>query len=130
MKTWKVFSILALWTMACGPGSAQSSQRLTAADFEKKITTVADKTVLDVRTPDEYQEGHLAGAIMIDINKSDFKAKLAKLDKNKPVFVYCAGGGRSGSATEVMEELGFKQVYDLKGGLNAWKKAGKPVSKK
>lgn len=120
---------MVLLIVACGQGSSQSSQVLSPADFEKKVSSITDKTVLDVRTADEYKEGHLAGAIMIDFYKDDFKANLAKLDKNKPVFVYCAAGGRSGSAREVMEEMGFKQVYDLKGGMNAWRKAGKPVTK-
>jgi rhodanese-related sulfurtransferase len=129
MKTMKVLSVMVLLIVACGQGSSQSSQVLSPADFEKKVSSITDKTVLDVRTADEYKEGHLAGAIMIDFYKDDFKANLAKLDKNKPVFVYCAAGGRSGSAREVMEEMGFKQVYDLKGGMNAWRKAGKPVTK-
>ena len=115
--------------VACGQGTSQSSQVLSPADFEKKVSAVPDKTVLDVRTADEYKEGHLAGAIMIDFYKDDFKTKLSKLDKSKPVFVYCAGGGRSGSAREIMEGMGFKQIYDLQGGMKAWTKAGKPVIK-
>src|SRR5690349_11458351 len=129
MKTMKVFSITVLLMVACGQGTSQSSQVLSPADFEKKVSAVPDKTVLDVRTADEYKEGHLAGAIMIDFYKDDFKTKLSKLDKSKPVFVYCAGGGRSGSAREIMEGMGFKQIYDLQGGMKAWTKAGKPVIK-
>jgi len=100
---------------------------LAVNEFETKLSSTGVKTVLDVRTREEYDQGHMADAQQIDFYKSDFRQQLEKLDKNKPVFVYCAAGGRSSSASGMLAEMGFKQVYDLKGGLNAWKKAGKPI---
>lgn len=123
------FSVLIFLLMACSPSSGQSLEVLAPDEFEKKLTSTKDKQVVDVRKADEFANGHLAGAVQIDYFKKDFKSQVAKLDKNKPVFVYCASGGRSGSASEVLEELGFKKIYDLKGGMNAWVKAGKPISK-
>lgn len=110
---------LLLLAMAFVGCQAQSNQ-LTADQFEAKLTAIKEKQVLDVRTAEEFAGGHLSGAKQIDFYKDDFKANLAKLDKNKPVFVYCAGGVRSGSAAKILSDMGFKQIYDLKGGIRAW----------
>lgn len=120
--------VLIFLLTACLQTSGQNSEILTPDEFEKKLSSIKDKQVVDVRTAEEFASGHLAQAVMIDYYKSDFKSQIAKLDKNKPVFVYCAAGGRSGSATEILQDLGFKKVYDLKGGYRAWTSAGKPVS--
>jgi rhodanese-related sulfurtransferase len=93
---------------------------VTPEEF-KKLMAKKDAQLIDVRTPGEYNEGHISNAKNIDFNSADFKAKLEKLDKNKPVLVYCAVGGRSGKAAAMLKEMGFKEVYDLKGGFNAWK---------
>jgi rhodanese-related sulfurtransferase len=114
-------------TIACSPSGAQSSELLAPSDFERKLTATTEKQIVDVRTAEEFAGSHVSGAVMIDYYKKDFKAQVAKLDRSKPVFIYCAAGGRSGSATEVLEELGFKKIYDLKGGMKAWINAGKPV---
>ena len=108
---------------------AQSSQLLSVSEFEKKLSATKDKIVLDVRTQGEYASGHLTNAMMIDYYKSDFKQQLTKLDKSTPVFVYCAAGGRSGSATEILTGMGFKQVFDLEGGMKAWTKGQKSIVK-
>ena len=107
---------------------AQTIQ-LNANEFEKKLTSIKDKTVLDVRTKEEYTQGHLANATMIDYYKDDFKQQLTKLDKSKPIFVYCAAGGRSGSACKLLQDLGFSRIFDLQGGMRAWTGANKPVAK-
>jgi len=85
--------------------------------------------LLDVRTPEEWSEGIIEGATMANIYEADFDANLAKLDKEKPVAVYCKSGGRSGQAMAKMNELGFKEVYNLKGGIGAWNGADKPTVK-
>ncbi|NOT73442.1 MAG: rhodanese-like domain-containing protein [Cyclobacteriaceae bacterium] len=105
------------------------SRVLDVKSFDAKMASVKDKTILDVRTPDEYSQGHLTSAVMVDYNKPDFKQQLTKLDKAKPVFVYCAAGVRSAGASKALIELGFTQVYDLQGGINAWKKAQMPIVK-
>jgi rhodanese-related sulfurtransferase len=82
-----------------------------------------------VRTPEEYQEGHLKNALNYNINGSDFDNQLSNLDKTKPVMVYCLGGGRSAEAAEIMEKKGFVEVYNMQGGIMKWNAANKPTDK-
>jgi rhodanese-related sulfurtransferase len=110
---------------------AQSSVKdLAPEDFQKKLKSTEQAILIDVRTPGEVQQGMIAGAVPIDFNSPDFKSKISKLDKTKPYFVYCAAGGRSSKAANMMEELGFKKVYNLMGGITAWQDEGLPVKKK
>ena len=96
-------------------------------DFEKAITG-KDVQVLDVRTAGEFAGGHLKNALSADWNNpAQFKERVAYLDKNKPVYVYCLVGGRSSAAATWLKNNGFTQVVDLAGGIRDWKKAGKPV---
>ena len=97
-------------------------------DAMRKADTNAT-VVLDVRTKKEYREGHIPGSVMIDFNADDFEQQVAKLDKEKTYLVHCAAGGRSARACKKMEQLGFKKLYNLEGGMGAWEKAGKPVEK-
>ncbi len=82
---------------------------------------------LDIRTPAEFAGGHLNGATNIDYYAAGFRAELEKLDRNKSYVVYCHTGNRSGKATALMSELGFRHVYDVQGGIAAWQQAGLPV---
>jgi rhodanese-related sulfurtransferase len=77
--------------------------------------------IIDVRTDGEVAQGIIAGAQQIDISKPNFNAELAKLDKNAPVLVYCAAGGRSKTALDQMKSLGFAEVHNLARGYGAWK---------
>jgi len=95
--------------------------------FKAGLNDKTNEILLDVRTPGEYQEGHIKGSLNIDWNNSNFSDEVAKLDKNKPVFVYCKSGGRSGSAVQALKGMGFKEVYDLDGGIMQWKNAGMPL---
>ncbi len=87
----------------------------------------ANLVVLDVRTPDEYAEGHLAGATLLDFYDDDFADQLAQLDPDVPYLLYCRSGNRSGQTAEMMSELGFVDVADVDGGIVAWTEAGLPV---
>lgn len=78
----------------------------------------ASSIILDVRTLKEYSAGHIDGAINIDYFDNQFKSNLMKLDTSKTVFVYCHSGGRSGQASKTLKVVGFKKVYDLKGGFS------------
>jgi rhodanese-related sulfurtransferase len=86
--------------------------------------------LLDARTQEEWDEGHLKGAKRVDFTAEGFveKAKAA-LDPKKPVLVYCRSGGRSAKAVKALREAGFTTVHDMDGGIIAWEKAGKPVEK-
>lgn len=77
------------------------------------VAGTANFTVLDVRTPEEYQESHLKDSVLIDVLKPDFKQRIAKLDKNKAYKLYCRSGNRSGQALQIMKAQGFKDVENL-----------------
>jgi phage shock protein E len=95
-----------------------AAQRLIA---EKKVV------ILDLRTPEEFKSGHLAGATNLNFNAADFAQQLDRLDKTKSYLVHCASGRRSTASLETFKKLKFKSVIHLDGGIKAWEKAGKPV---
>lgn len=86
-----------------------------------------DLIVLDVRTAEEFAEGHLPGAIMVDFYADDFSDQLAELDPDAPYLLYCRSGNRSGQTQAIMRELGFTDVADVDGGVIAWAEAGLPL---
>jgi rhodanese-related sulfurtransferase len=87
----------------------------------------ADLVVLDVRTPEEFAEGHLDGAVMIDFYRDDFADQIADLDPDVPYLLYCRSGNRSGQTMNIMRELGFSEVWDVDGGIISWNEAGLPL---
>ena len=96
--------------------SKAQTVNLPPQEFIAKIKATKDAQLLDVRTPQEWEVGRIASSNCNNFNDANFKQNLAKLDKNKPVFVYCAAGGRSGKAAPILQEAGFKYVYNLSGG--------------
>ncbi|MFC4230415.1 thioredoxin domain-containing protein [Parasediminibacterium paludis] len=105
---------------------SQSTTNVDVVNFEQAITK-GNMQLLDVRTPAEYQSGHLSNALLADWNnEAEFKRRTAALDKSKPVYTYCLSGVRSAAATQWLRQQGFT-AYHLTGGINAWKKAGRPV---
>jgi len=103
------------------------NETLSVDDFQKKLDEGKNLQVIDVRTADEYNEGHLKGALNIDYRETDFPDKIAKLDKSKTTLVYCLGGGRSAGAAEQMQKMGFYTIYNMEGGMMKWNAANKPV---
>jgi rhodanese-related sulfurtransferase len=99
------------------------------ADEASKIIAEGKTLVVDVRTADEFKDGHIKGAKNIDIMASDFEAQLTKLDKTQPTLVHCQAGGRSMRALKVFEKLGFTHLIHLDEGFGGWEAAGKPVEK-
>ncbi len=129
MKKYSAF-IAALYTaiLLCSC-DAQVKTSLSADDFASGINGKDSVQLLDVRTPGEFQSGHLQHALLADwTNKPEFSRRIQFIDKNKPVYVYCLSGGRSAAAAKKMREEGFENVYELAGGINAWKAAGKPLT--
>lgn len=99
---------------------------LLPAEFNTKL--LAEKGVLiDLRTASEQKKGIIAGAVLLDFFSDNFEASLAKMDKSKTYFIYCASGGRSSEAAETMFKLGFKHIIDLDGGIKKWKEANLPI---
>ncbi len=129
MKNYLIIGLasLAIFFFSCTNGQTGSSQtNFSAIEFSEKIKELPSAPIVDVRTPEEFSKGHLQNAKNIDWNGSDFNKQIATLDKSKPVFVYCLSGGRSSSAANQMRSVGFKQVYELKGGIMKWRGANLP----
>lgn len=111
--------------------AAGSATKITHVDAAAAARMVAAKevAVLDVRAAWEFAAGHIAGATNIDFHGAEFEHRLDALDKTRPWLVHCSVGGRSTRALPTLEKLGFKSIYHLDGGFNAWQAAGKPVTK-
>jgi rhodanese-related sulfurtransferase len=126
----KVMSLLFLFLglTSCLKNHSDGIQVIDVAKYEKKITE-PNIQLIDVRTSEEFSEGHIENAVNIDVTANDFDAKVASLDKEKPVMVYCKSGGRSAKASARLKELGFKTITDLEGGITNWKSENKPTVK-
>lgn len=116
---------LMITSLACVDSWSQS-KNLPADAFAEKVKHTPGALVLDVRTPEEFSKGHLKDARNINWRDTNFADQVAKIDKSKPVFVYCLVGGRSASAALKMREMGFKEVYELEGGIIKWRAANLP----
>lgn len=101
---------------------------LQPTDAQALIAT-GDVEVLDVRTPEEYAEGHIDGATLIDFYEPDFVDRIAELDRGVSYVVYCRSGHRSGQTVALMARQGFTAVNDVDGGIIAWDAAGLPVTR-
>lgn len=88
-----------------------------------------DFVIIDIRTPEEFAEGYIEGAINIDYYSETFEDELDSIDKNKMYLIYCEWGNRSGATLATMEGLKFMEVYDIKSGIEAWLTEGLPVVK-
>ncbi len=124
LKVISTFFLAAFLLVSCLIGQGSSKTDLSPTEFSKQLKETENPTILDVRTPGEFGEGHIQNALNIDWNGSSFDAQVSKLDKNKTVFVYCLSGGRSGSAASQLRSNGFKNVLELDGGMMAWRSAG------
>jgi rhodanese-related sulfurtransferase len=137
-----VFIVSALFTavvLCSGCTGSQSSGSntsaiytdLTVEEFNQKIAEFRDRpndvTILDVRTPVEFEREHLRDAINLDVTAGVFRDRAARLDRNKTYLVYDQAGTRSATAATILTELGFTRVYNLKGGITKWKSANLPT---
>lgn len=108
-------------------GQDKVYRNLSVSEFSEKLESTSGEVLIDLRTPDEIKKGKIPGAVDLDYFDKNFEAKVAKLDRNKTYFVYCQGGGRSGETLELMEKLGFKEVYNLQEGFTQWQQQKMPV---
>jgi len=116
-----------------------TSQKEVSSIAQREVVTVVDVNtfekeamapgaqLVDVRRDNEWERGHLENAKHFEMNNPSWQAQIETLDKDKPVYVYCAKGGRSARCAQQLKEAGFTRIYDLEGGINNWKSAGKPV---
>lgn len=107
---------------ACSSASA-ATEDVNVQEFASVIEGPGI-VILDVRTPEEFAQGHIAGSININVESPDFTSKVEQLDKSQTYAVYCRSGRRSGVATQQMESLGFTSLYNMDGGVIDWAGAG------
>ncbi|MDA8768804.1 rhodanese-like domain-containing protein [Winogradskyella sp.] len=114
-------SLLMAFTVSCVNKKADSSDiKLVTADEMKQIIELEDVQVVDVRTASEFEAIRVKSAQNIDFNSPTFDKDIQKLDKSKPVVLYCKGGGRSAKCAKKLKDAGFEKIYDLEGGLSKW----------
>ncbi len=119
------------------PGSGSASPAPQATPGPKRVTVEAfakargnaDALLVDVRTPAEFAQGHIPGAINLDVNSDSFASSIRQWDRNRPILVYCRSGRRSARACSMLHETGFTQLLDLAPGLQGWEAAGQPVAR-
>lgn len=87
----------------------------------------ASFVILDVRTPEEYDEGHIEGAVNLNFYDDDYREQLENLDRDDTYLLFCRSGNRSGQTLDIMEELEFMTIYHMTGGMNEWNGEGLPV---
>ena len=101
------------------PKEKSSYNHITSIEAQERLKSEKGIIVLDVRTKEEYETGHISGSILIDVNNLQKEAEITLTDKESPIFVYCRSGKRSITAANILVKLGYKSVYDL-GGINDW----------
>ncbi len=126
LKTLSLIFFIALVSGSCGKGSNDGSTLVTPEELAQKQDNIV---LIDVRTPAEFEQGHLENSVNINISDSSFEEEIGKLDRTQPVYVYCKVGGRSAKAASILQEMGFEEVYDLKGGIQNWERRGMKVVK-
>lgn len=111
---------------ASAPGAEATATDLGVDAFAERVAG-SGTVVVDVRTPAEFAQGHLPGAVNLDLQSADFQQQLGELDPDERYAVYCQSGNRSAQALATMVELGFTDVAHLEGGIGAWQGADLPV---
>jgi phage shock protein E len=129
MKKAAALAVAAIASVGLLAGCSSSNEAIKKVDPVEFSEVVKQPGVitLDVRTPEEFNAGHIANAININLEGSDFTSEVSKLDMNATIAVYCRSGNRSGVATEQMAELGFVDMYDMQGGILEWEAVGGQV---
>ncbi len=111
----------------CSTATATAVETVSPVAAAEIIANESDEVVLDIRTPEEFNQGIIEGAINIDFYADDFAEQLDKLDKDAHYVVYCRSGNRTNQARSTFEELGFTNVTEIDGGISTWYNDGLPV---
>lgn len=106
--------------ISAAPMDQGNNPHIDVATAKKMMEKSKEIVLIDVRTPGEVSRGKIQNALHIDISQPDFNNKIQALDKNKEYIVYCAVGGRSSTALNRMQQMGFTKVYNMMGGYNSW----------
>jgi len=128
-KLFALVLVLGLLVTACSSGSDTATIELASPEQAAEVIAEdpAGLVILDIRTPEEFDEVRLGGAVNVDYYGTDFADQLDTLDKNTPYVMYCRSGNRSSDAVKTMKDLGFTEVYEIDGGIVNWIESGYPV---
>ncbi len=119
--------LVTIVSISCSNSQSQTTKTsLSVTEFASKLEEMPTVALVDVRTPEEFSKGHLKNAVNYNWSGNDFEKQVAKLEKSKPVFIYCLSGSRSSAAARKMRSAGFKHVYEMEGGLMKWRGAHLP----
>ena len=124
-----ILFLVSAFAFSCKEETPAEGVKLVTPEEMKELSQLEDVQLIDVRTPEEYVEGYIEGFRNIDFYSETFQDDIEKLDKSKPIIVYCRSGGRSGKCSKLMQEKGFTKIYDLDGGITKWKSEGNAVVK-
>lgn len=125
-KSLFILMLSILGFMGC---NAQRGSSIDSKEAYGLIKADSNIAILDVRTAKEFADGHVAGAVNIDVNQTDFAQKIDQLDRSKAYIVYCRSGRRSSKAVGIMATKGFKNLYNVSDGFVGWNKNGLPFEK-
>lgn len=126
MKRYIYLLLIVFAIISCDAQQKKGTELVAPNQFSQEMAK-NEGQLIDVRTPKEYNNGHLENAVNIHLYDKDFTERINKLDKNKTVYVYCKAGGRSADAVEVLKSNGFVHIVELDGGTDAWTEAGKTL---
>jgi rhodanese-related sulfurtransferase len=121
-----VFGLLFFSVIGC-KGQLDSGIKDVSVEEMQSLLKIDDVQLVDVRTPEEFKAGYIANAQNIDYYSPTIDEDILKLDKNKPVIVYCRSGKRSRDCSEKLLEAGFQKIYNLEGGIIQWEHEGKEI---
>ncbi|MGL5562158.1 MAG: rhodanese-like domain-containing protein [Tannerellaceae bacterium] len=124
----KILALIATTFCGCSLFAQSNVPEISVDDYKNKYAKDSTVIVLDVRTPDEFKTGHLPRAINMDWYGADFGKKVAVIDTSRTIVVYCRSGKRAGNAIEKMQNMGFKHLTNLKGGIQEWIKTDSVVT--
>ena len=125
-----LFIFATVFISSCSNGQTKEGfVSVKPKEFSEKLEKTPEANLIDVRTPEEFADGHLKNATNINWKSDDFGKQVAELDKSKPVFVYCLSGGRSKAAANFLSKEGFTNIVEMDGGMMKWRSEKMPETK-
>ena len=129
-------TLIAISFISCS--TKQKEEKVATQEIQKEVIELisvaqlqkidVSAQLIDVRTPEEYNDGYIKNAKNINFYEDNFMEEMSKLNKTEPIYVYCKSGGRSGNASKKLKDAGFTKVYDLEGGFMKWESEGKGIT--